>query len=110
LEDANFRMKNRAHARAEMDPLLGPDMAFAADPVPFGAHIKQYMEKYANKEEVRWLSSRLMPPVLTPPQISDCSGFQALALSSLKLSCGLVATGVSSVYCNHGLWRGKVAT
>jgi hypothetical protein len=40
-----------------------------------------------------------------PAQIGTCSGFQAILLANLRLSRGLVTTGVGAMGCRHELWQ-----
>jgi hypothetical protein len=51
-EDGNFRLKNRAHARAAQDDTMGPGFAYLVDPTPFAKYILDYLNKFGDKEEV----------------------------------------------------------
>jgi hypothetical protein len=51
-EDANFRLKNRAHARAAQDDTMGPGFAYFVSPEPFAKHILDYLNTFGDKEEV----------------------------------------------------------
>jgi hypothetical protein len=84
---------------------MGPGMAFMVDPSPFGQVVLEYIKKYGDKEEVSVPAAHTFPPADDRCKVSTCAGFQALALSSLKLSRGLLATGVGGVCCDHGAWR-----
>jgi hypothetical protein len=44
------------------------------------------------------------PLSLTFLQVSTCAGFQAILLSGLKLTRGLVSTGLAAVACRHEMW------
>jgi hypothetical protein len=98
-QDANMKLNNRARRRGLADAPLQPGSAYMVDPVPFNAFIKNKIdEKEVNTSQL--ISSSCINMV----KISTCAGFQAILLSGLNLTRGLVSTGIAALGCRHESW------
>jgi hypothetical protein len=98
-QDANFRLNNRARKGKANDPPLQPGSAFMIDP----AIVNEYVKQFVDEKEVHIRLFHLFVTLISL-QIPTCAGFQAILLSHLKLSRGLVTTGVGALGCRHEFW------
>ncbi|KAJ7023326.1 hypothetical protein C8F04DRAFT_1193579 [Mycena alexandri] len=76
--DANFKMKNRIHAREHDDPSLGPGLGAFVEPEEYKKHLGKYV---AEKD------------------ISTCIAFAALTQKDTRNTTGLRVSGVGGVVC-----------
>ncbi|KAF7335028.1 CxC2 domain-containing protein [Mycena venus] len=76
--DANFKMKNRIHAREHDDPSLGPGWGAFVEPTRYKQHLRNYV---AEKD------------------ISTCIAFAALTQKDTRNTAGLPVSGVGGCVC-----------
>ncbi|KAI0057942.1 hypothetical protein BV25DRAFT_1811627 [Artomyces pyxidatus] len=82
--DANFRLKNKLRSSDANDPGFSTGFAYFVEQDPYNEHVANY----ATQEE-----------------ISNCSGFAAIAKANTKNTKGLRSTGVGAVSCaKHEFW------
>jgi hypothetical protein len=100
-QDANFWLSNRAGKGDPHDPPLQPGSAYMIDP----ALVNNYVKDFIDQKEVCDQPPTTTPTLILFLQIPTCAGFMAILLSNIKLSRGLLTTGVGALGCRHELWQ-----
>ncbi|KAJ7109545.1 hypothetical protein C8R43DRAFT_904822, partial [Mycena crocata] len=84
-QDCNFRLINRDISTEARDPVIDDGLGFFVNREEYKVFLRKHVDE---------------------PEISTCSGFQALFLANTKCIKGLRATGVGGVTCaRHNMWR-----
>lgn len=93
--DACFRLKRLAKSSEAKDPGLGNGWAYYSDVKPF----YEYLKNVTDQKDVSYRQDLQAVDLLTPLQMSSCSGFAAMDMANTKYSKGYASTGIALAVC-----------